>query len=31
MEMAIGITIDQITEETIAIKGIVIEVKIVVD
>ena len=31
MEMAIGITIDQITEGMIAIKGMVIEVKIIVD
>ena len=31
METAIGITIDQITGEMIAIKGMVIEVKIVVD
>ena len=31
MEMAIDITIDQITEEMIAIKGMVIEVKITVD
>ena len=31
METAIGRTIDQITKEMIAIKGIVIEVKIVVD
>ena len=31
MEMTIGITIDQITEEMIAIKGMVIEVKITVD
>ena len=30
-EMAIGITIDQIMEGTIVIKGMVIEVKIVVD
>ena len=31
MEMAIGITIDQITEGTIAIKRMIIEVKIAVD
>ena len=31
METAIGITIDQITEEVIAIKGMVKEAKIVVD
>ena len=30
-EMAIGITIDQITEGTIVIKGMVIEIKITVD
>ena len=31
MEMAIGVTIDEITEETITIKGMVIEVRITVD
>ena len=31
MEIAIGITIDQITEGTIAIRGMVIEIKIMVD